>query len=167
MKARRIVTIVLFLFTFASQGLANEWETGGQTKDSMPFRGNWTYNYLIQDDYGNTTRRVNTVLAGTNTNSSGVKEVVLTGDVMLRHSVFVGLSNGNKPTTLIIKNGTDKEINFWDDLDNPNDGFGADQFMVLFSVWEGCTLIIDGDPDGNGKGKIKFGGNQWIITPKF
>ena len=159
MKAKRIVTIVLFLFTFASQGLANDWETGGQTKNSMPSSGDWTYNYLIQDGSGNTTRRVNTVLAGANTNSSGVKEVVLTGDVMLRHSVFVGLSNGNVPSTLIIKNGTDKEINFWDDLDNPNDGFGADQFMVLFSVWEGCTLIIDGDPDGNGKGKIKFGGN--------
>lgn len=159
MKARRIVTIVLFLFTFASQGLANDWVTGGQTKNSMPSLGDWTYNYLIQDGSGNTTRRVNTVLAGANTNSSGVKEVVLTGDVMLRHSVFVGLSNGNNPTTLIIKNGTDDEINFWDDLDNPNDGFGADQFMVMFSVWEGCTLIIDGDPDGNGKGKIKFGGN--------
>ena len=159
MKAKRIVTIVLFLFTFASQGFANDWETGGQTKNSMPSSGDWTYNYLIQDGSGNTTRRVNTVLSGANTNSSGVKEVVLTGDVMLRHSVFVGLSNGNNPTTLIIKNGTDKEINFWDDLDNPNDGFGADQFMVMFSVWEGCTLIIDGDPDGNGKGKIKFGGN--------
>ena len=159
MKARRIVTIVLFLFTFASQGFANDWETGGQTKNSMPSLGDWTYNYLIQDGSGNTTRRVNTVLAGANTNSSGVKEVVLTGDVMLRHSVFVGLSNGNVPSTLIIKNGTDDEINFWDDLDNPNDGFGADNFMVLFSVWEGCTLIIDGDPDGNGKGKIKFGGN--------
>lgn len=159
MKARRIVTIVLFLFTFASQVFANDWETGGQTKNSMPSSGDWTYNYLIQDGSGNTTRRVNTVLAGANTNSSGVKEVVLTGDVMLRHSVFVGLSNGNVPSTLIIKNGTDNEINFWDDLDNPNDGFGADNFMVLFSVWEGCTLIIDGDPDGNGKGKIKFGGN--------
>ena len=89
MKARRIVTIVLFLFTFASQGLANDWETGGQTKNSMPSLGDWTYNYLIQDGSGNTTRRVNTVLAGANTNSSGVKEVVLTGDVMLRHSVFV------------------------------------------------------------------------------
>ena len=137
MKARRIVTIVLFLFTFASQVFANEWVQNGQTKNSMPSSGNWTYNYLIQDGSGNTTRRVNTVLAGANTNSSGVKEVVLTGDVMLRHSVFVGLSNGNKPTTLIIKNGTDDEINFWDDLDNPNDGFVADEYMVLFAVWEG------------------------------
>lgn len=159
MKARRIVTIVLFLFTFASQGLANVWETGGQTKNSMPSSGNWTYNYLIQDGSGNTTRRVNAVLSGANA-PDGVKEVILTGDVMLRHSVFVGLStNDNKPTTLIIKNGTDKVINFWDDLDNPNDGFGADEYMVMFSVWEGCTLIIDGDPDGNGEGKIKFGGN--------
>ena len=159
MRFNRITAILLLLSFSAVRAFANDWETGGQTKNSMPSSGNWTYNYLIQDGSGNTTRRVNTVLAGTNTNSSGVKEVVLTGDVMLRHSVFVGLSNGNKPTTLIIKNGTDKEINFWDDLDNPNDGFGADQFMVLFSVWEGCTLIIDGDPDGNGKGKIKFGGN--------
>lgn len=159
MRFNRITAILLLLSFSGVRAFANDWETGGQTKNSMPSSGNWTYNYLIQDGSGNTTRRVNTVLAGTNTNSSGVKEVVLTGDVMLRHSVFVGLSNGNKPTTLIIKNGTDKEINFWDDLDNPNDGFGADQFMVLFSVWEGCTLIIDGDPDGNGKGKIKFGGN--------
>lgn len=159
MRFNRITAILLLLSFSAVRAFANDWETGGQTKNSMPSSGNWTYNYLIQDGSGNTTRRVNTVLAGTNTNSSGVKEVVLTGDVMLRHSVFVGLSNGNKPTTLIIKNGTDKEINFWDDLDNPNDGFGADQFMVLFSVWEGCTLIIDGDPDGNGKGKFKFGGN--------
>lgn len=159
MRFNRITAILLLLSFSAVRAFANDWETGGQTKNSMPSSGNWTYNYLIQDGSGNTTRRVNTVLAGTNTNSSGVKEVVLKGDVMLRHSVFVGLSNGNKPTTLIIKNGTDKEINFWDDLDNPNDGFGADQFMVLFSVWEGCTLIIDGDPDGNGKGKIKFGGN--------
>lgn len=159
MRFNRITAILLLLSFSAVRAFANVWETGGQTKNSMPSSGNWTYNYLIQDGSGNTTRRVNTVLAGANTNSSGVKEVVLTGDVMLRHSVFVGLSNDNKPTTLIIKNGTDKVINFWDDLDNPNDGFGADQFMVLFSVWEGCTLIIDGDPDGNGKGKIKFGGN--------
>ena len=158
MKARRIVTIVLFLFTFASQVFANEWVTDSQTKNSMPQSGNWTYNYLIKSG-DKTTRLVNAVLSGVNTNSSGVKVVELTGDVMLRHSVFVGLSNGNNPTTLIIKNGTDDEINFWDDLDNPDDGFGADQFMVMFSVWEGCTLIIDGDPDGNGKGKIKFGGN--------
>ena len=157
MKARRIVTIVLFLFTFASQVFANDWED--KAKNSMPSEGNWTYNYLIQDGSGNTTRRVNAVLSGANA-PGGVKEVVLTKDVMLRHSVFVGLStNDNLPTTLIIKNGTDDEINFWDDLDKPNDGFAADNFMVLFSVWEGCTLIIDGDPDGNGKGKIKFGGN--------
>ena len=161
MKAKRIVTIVLILFTFASQVFANEWESEGQTKNSMPSSGNWTYNYLIKSGT-NVTRRVNAVLSGANTNPSGVKEVVLTGDVMLRHSVFVGLStDDNKPTTLIIKNGTDDEINFWDDLDKPNDGdnFPADNFMVLFSVWEGCTLIIDGDPDRNGKGKIKFGGN--------
>lgn len=157
MKARRIVTIVLFLFTFASQVFANDWED--KAKNSMPSEGNWTYNYLIQDGSGNTTRRVNAVLSGANA-PGGVKEVVLTKDVMLRHSVFVGLStNDNLPTTLIIKNGTDDEINFWDDLDKPNDGFAADNFMVLFSIWEGCTLIIDGDPDGNGKGKIKFGGN--------
>lgn len=159
MRFNRIAAILLCLSFSSVSAFANDWESGGQTKNSMPSSGNWTYNYLIQDDSGNTTRRVNTVLAGANTNSSGVKEVVLTGDVMLRHSVFVGLSNGNTPTTLIIKNGTDNVINFWDDLDNPNDGFGADQFMVMFSVWEGCTLIIDGDPDGNGKGKIIFGGN--------
>lgn len=160
MRFNRIAAILLLLSFSTVRAFANDWETGGQTKNSMPSSGNWTYNYLIQDGSGNTTRRVNAVLSGANTNSSGVKEVVLTGDVMLRHSVFVGLStNNNLPTTLIIKNGTDNEINFWDDLDNPNDGFGADQFMVLFSVWEGCTLIIDGDPDGNGKGKIKFGGN--------
>lgn len=161
MKARRIITIVLFLFTFASQVFANDWVTGGQTKISMPSKGDWTYNYLIQDGSGNTTRRVNAVLSGANA-PGGVKEVILDGDVCLRHSVFVGLStNNNLPTTLIIKNGTDDVINFWDDLDDwdkRNDG-GADPYMVLFSVWEGCTLIIDGDPDGNGKGKIKFGGN--------
>lgn len=158
MRFNRITAILLLLSFSAVRAFANDWETGGQTKISMPQKGNWTYNYLIQDGSGNTTRRVNAVLSGANA-PDGVKVVELKGDVMLRHSVFVGLSNGNKPTTLIIKNGTDDEINFWDDLDNPNDGFGADQFMVLFSVWEGCTLIIDGDPDGNGKGKIKFGGN--------
>lgn len=124
----------------------------------MPASGDWTYNYLIQDGSGNTTRRVNAVVDGGNT--TGTKTVTLTGSIMLRHSVFVGLSSvGSKPTTLIIKNGTDNDIYIWDDLDNPNDGFGADQFMTMFSVWEGCTLIIDGDPNNNGKGKIIFGGN--------
>lgn len=155
MRFNRIAAILLFLSFSAVRAFANDWVD--KNKNSMPSSGDWTYNYLVVSD---TTRRVNAVLSGANTASNGVKEVVLTGDVMLRHSVFVGLStNDNKPTTLIIKNGTDKEINFWDDLDNPNDGFKADRFMVLFSVWEGCTLIIDGDPDGNGKGKIKFGGN--------
>ena len=160
MRFNRITAILLLLSFSAVRAFANDWETGGQTKNSMPSSGNWTYNYLIQDGSGNTTRRVNTVLAGANTNPSGVKEVVLTGDVMLRHSVFVGLSSvGSKPTTLIIENDTDDDIYIWDDLDNPLDGFCADRFMTMFSVWKGCTLKIDGDPDGDGKGKIIFGGN--------
>ncbi|MGM9752929.1 MAG: hypothetical protein ACI3ZK_02600 [Candidatus Cryptobacteroides sp.] len=161
MRIKRIATILLCFLAGTAQIYANDWRPDFQNYDYMPSSGNWTYNYLIQDDYGTTTRLVNTVLAGVNTDSNGVREVILTGDVCLRHSVFVGISTvSNVPTTLIIKNGTDNVINFWDDLDNPNDDFGADNFMVLFSVWEGCTLIIDGDPDGNGKGKIVFGGNN-------
>ena len=159
MRFNRITAILLLLSFSAVRAFANDWETGGQTKNSMPSSGNWTYNYLIQDGSGNTTRRVNAVLSGANA-PDGVKVVELKGDVMLRHSVFVGLSSvGSKPTTLIIENDTDDDIYIWDDLDNPLDGFGADRFMTMFSVWEGCTLKIDGDPDGDGKGKIIFGGN--------
>ena len=159
MNIRRIVSVILCFFALLSGARANDWETGGQTKNSMPSSGNWTYNYLIQNGSNPPTRRINAVLAGANTGSDGVKVVTLTGDVMLRHSVFVGLSTGSSTTTLKIVNGTDNDLHFWDDLDNPNDGFGADSFMTMFSVWEGCTLIIDGDPDNNGKGKIIFGGN--------
>lgn len=159
MRIKRIASILLCFLACTAH--ANDWRQNFQNYDYMPSSGDWTYNYLIQDDYGTTLRHVNTVLAGVNTNSDGVRKVVLTGDVCLRHSVFVGVSTtSNKPTTLIIENGTDNVINFWDDLDNPNDGLGADPFMVLFSVWEGCTLIIDGDPDNDGKGKIVFGGNN-------
>lgn len=158
MRFNRIAAILLLLFFSAVRAFANDWETEGQTKNSMPSSGNWTYNYLIQDGSGKTTRRVNAVVDGGNT--TGAKTVKLTGSIMLRHSVFVGLSSvGSKPTTLIIENDTDDDIYIWDDLDNPLDGFGADRFMTMFSVWEGCTLKIDGDPDGDGKGKIIFGGN--------
>lgn len=158
MRFNRITAILLLLSFSAVRAFANDWETGGQTKNSMPSSGNWTYNYLIQDGSGKTTRRVNAVVDGGNT--TGAKTVKLTGSIMLRHSVFVGLSSvGSKPTTLIIENDTDDDIYIWDDLDNPLDGFGADRFMTMFSVWEGCTLKIDGDPDGDGKGKIIFGGN--------
>lgn len=157
MRLKRIAAFILCLSCCAVSAWGNVWETGGQTANTMPSSGDWTYNYLIQVG-GVTTRRVNAVLDGGNT--TGAKTVTLTGSIMLRHSVFVGLSSdGSKPTTLIIKNGTDNDIYIWDDLDNPNDGFGADQFMTMFSVWEGCTLKIDGDPDNNGKGKIIFGGN--------
>ncbi|MGM9790978.1 MAG: hypothetical protein ACI3Y4_01080 [Candidatus Cryptobacteroides sp.] len=157
MRLKRIATIILCMSCSAVSALGNDWETGGQTANTMPSSGDWTYNYLIQSG-GVTTRRVNAVLDGGNT--TGAKTVTLTGSIMLRHSVFVGLSSiGSKPTTLIINNGTDDDIYIWDDLDDPKDGFGADRFMTMFSVWEGCTLIIDGDPDNNGKGKIIFGGN--------
>lgn len=145
MRFNRITAILLLLSFSAVRAFANDWETGGQTKNSMPSSGNWTYNYLIQDGSGKTTRRVNAVVDGGNT--TGAKTVKLTGSIMLRHSVFVGLSSvGSKPTTLIIENDTDDDIYIWDDLDNPLDGFGADRFMTMFSVWEGCTLKIDGDP---------------------
>lgn len=157
MRLKRISALILCLSCCAVSAWGNVWETGGQTANTMPSSGNWTYNYLIQDG-GTTTRRVNAVLDGVNT--TGAKKVRLTGSIMLRHSVFVGLSSvGSKPTTLIIENGTDDDIYIWDDLDNPLDGFGADRFMTMFSVWEGCTLKIDGDPNNNGKGKIIFGGN--------
>lgn len=158
MRLKRIAALILCLSFCAVSAWGNVWETGGQTANTMPSSGNWTYNYLIQDGSGKTTRRVNAVVDGGNT--TGAKTVKLTGSIMLRHSVFVGLSSvGSKPTTLIIENDTDDDIYIWDDLDNPLDGFGADRFMTMFSVWEGCTLKIDGDPDGDGKGKIIFGGN--------
>ena len=157
MRLKRIAALILCLSCCAVSAWGNVWETGGQTANTMPSSGNWTYNYLIQDDYGTTTRRVNAVVNGGNT--TGTKTVTLTGSIMLRHSVFVGLSTGDAHTTLVIQNGTDNDLYIWDDLDNPLDGSGADPFMTMFSVWEGCTLKIDGDPDNNGKGKIIFGGN--------
>ena len=117
MRLKRIAALILCLSFCAVSAWGNVWETGGQTANTMPSEGNWTYNYLIQDGSGNTTRRVNAVLDGGNT--TGAKTVTLTGSIMLRHSVFVGLSSdGSKPTTLIIKNGTDNDIYIWDDLDN-------------------------------------------------
>lgn len=158
MRLKRIAALILCLSCCAVSAWGNIWDPEVQADATMPPSGDWTYNYLIQDGSGNTTRRVNAVLDGVNT--TGAKKVRLTGSIMLRRSVFVGLSSvGSKPTTLIIENGTDNDIYIWDDLDNPNDGYKEDQYRTMFSVWEGCTLKIDGDPDGNGKGKIIFGGN--------
>ena len=147
----KIRSVLLSLFTaFAATaiGAVNEWVD--KTGEKMPSSGNWTYNYLVNK--GETTeRRINAVLNGVNA-SGGVKTVQLTGDVYLRHSVFIGLSTSdNTPTTLVIENATDNDIHIWDDLDNSNDGSGADRFGVMFSVWENNTLIIKGDPDGNRK----------------
>ncbi|MGN1246917.1 MAG: hypothetical protein ACI4UN_09800, partial [Muribaculaceae bacterium] len=155
-KIRSVLFSVLTAFAATSIHAANEWTD--KTGEKMPSSGNWTYNYLVNKGES-TERRINAVLNGVNA-PGGVKTVRLTGDVCLRHSVFIGLSTpDNSPTTLVIENATDNDIHIWDDLDNPLDGSGADRFGVMFSVWENNTLIIKGDPDGNGKGRILIEGN--------
>ena len=132
----------------------------------MPGEGHWTYNHLIQQDGVNTSRWVNAVMQGVNTdldgsgNRTAKKTVKLTNTVIIERSVFVGLSTESSHTVLEIVNGTDNNIVIWNDLDRfYDDGHPADEFRVMFSVWEGCTLRIDGDPDNNGKGKIIIRGN--------
>lgn len=155
-KIRNVLFSVLTAFAATTIHAGNVWID--KTGDKMPSSGDWTYNYLVNQ--GETTeRRINAVLSGVNA-PGGTKTVRLTGDVCLRHSVFIGLSTSdNTPTTLVIENATDNDIHIWDDLDNSNDGSGADRFGVMFSVWENNTLIIKGDPDGNGKGRILIEGN--------
>lgn len=156
-KIRSVLLTLIAAFSAMTLNAAvNEWVY--TTGEQMPPTGDWTYNYLVSKGEEN-ERRVNAVLDGVNV-SGGVKTVRLTGDICIRHSVFIGLSTSdNTPTTLVIENATDNDIHIWDDLDNPNDGSGADRFGVMFSVWENNTLIIKGDPDGNGKGRILIEGN--------
>lgn len=155
-KFRSVLLTLISAFSAMSLNAGNVWVD--KTGNKMPSNGDWTYNYLVNQGES-TERRINAVLDGVNA-SGGVKTVRLTGDICIRHSVFIGLStNDNTPTTLVIENATDNDIHIWDDLDNPNDGSGADRFGVMFSVWENNTLIIKGDPDGNGKGRIMIEGN--------
>ena len=125
---------------------------------TFPSSGNWTYNHLIYtNDYTYVTRVVNRIASDT--------IIKLNGNVMMRHSVFIGDSNadadkGTGIGNVVIENDTDHEVYIWDDLDNPNDNWAkrnniqpgiaenaADPFMVMFSVWEGSSLTIRGKPN--------------------
>ena len=118
-------------------------------KTTFPSSGNWTYNHNIISG-GQVTRVVNRIAS----RDTGINDttITLTGNVMMRHSVFIGDSSSDidKKTNrcnVVIENGTDKEVYIWDDLDNPNDACAADNFMVMVSVWEGCSLTIKGKPN--------------------
>lgn len=155
---RIILTIISVLAFSGAYAVENKWETDCATKNTTPTSGSWTYNYTKNTDQAlENQRRVNCILAGTTPGFNGkTKTVKLTGDIMIRYSVFVGLDGGGEPTTLIIENGTDRQVTIWDDLDNNQDKYHADKFGTLFSVWDNCTLIIR----GGGKGKeIIIGGN--------
>ena len=151
-----ILALLSFSYSFAG---TNTWVTDYKTKNTTPTSGSWTYNYTQNTHLTdiNEQRRVNCILADESI-SGNTKTITLTGDIMIRYSVFVGssISSENKPTTLIIENGTNGQVRIWDDLDNNLDSYHADKFGTLFSVWNGCTLIIR----GGGKGKeIIIGGN--------
>ena len=113
-EIRNVLFSVLTAFAATTIHAGNVWID--KTGDKMPSSGDWTYNYLVNQ--GETTeRRINAVLSGVNA-PGGTKTVRLTGDVCLRHSVFIGLSTSdNTPTTLVIENATDNDIHIWDDLD--------------------------------------------------
>ena len=149
-----ILALLSFSYSFAG---TNTWEGDYATKNTTPTIGNWTFNYTQNTHLGvSEQRRVNCILAGKT--SGDTKTITLTGDICIRYSVFVGssISSENKPTTLIIENGTNGQVRIWDDLDNNLDSYHADKFGTLFSVWDNCTLIIR----GGGKGKeIIIGGN--------
>ncbi len=156
MKHLLFTILALLSFSYSFAGI-NKWEADYATKNTTPTSGSWTFNYTQNTDQPlSEQRRVNCILDGTT--SGTTKTIRLTGDIMIRYSVFVGspVSGDNKPTTLIIENGTNGPVHIWDDLDNNQDNYHADKFGTLFSVWDNCTLIIR----GGGKGKeIIIGGN--------
>ena len=157
---KHLLFTILALLSFSYSFADNKWEDDYAKKNTTPTSGSWTYNYTKNFDQASANqRRVNCILAGTTPGFNGTtKTVRLTGDIMIRYSVFVGLDGVDGPTTLIIENGTDRQITIWNDLDNNDspDKFHGDNFGTLFSVWENCKLIIR----GGGKGKeIIIGGN--------
>ena len=112
------------------------------TLPTFPSSGNWTSNFNIYQ--GQQLKRVVNRIASDAT-------IKLTGDVMMRHSVFIGDSDSNVKDNknicnVVIENDTDHQVMIWDDLDNPGDGWAADIYMTMFSVWEGCSLTIKGKP---------------------
>ncbi|MGM9846768.1 MAG: hypothetical protein ACI31F_02330 [Muribaculaceae bacterium] len=155
---KHLLFTILALLSFTYSFAANTWEKDYTTKNTTPTIGDWTFNYTQNTDKpASEHRRVNCILAD-NSISGDTKTITLTGDICIRYSVFVGspVSNENKPTTLIIENGTDHQINIWNDVDNNLDEYKPDMYGTLFSVWDNCTLIIR----GGGKGKeIIIGGN--------
>ena len=147
---KHLLFTILALLSFSYSFAGNTWVGDYATKNTTPTSGSWTYNYTQNTHLGiDDQRRVNCILDGKT--SGNTKTIRLTGDIMIRYSVFVGssLSGENKPTTLIIENGTNGQVRIWDDLDNNQDNYHADKFGTLFSVWDNCTLIIR----GGGKGK--------------
>lgn len=158
---RIILTIisVLAVLSALAQPYSNHWDENQLKTNTTPSSGDWTYNHITYRDQSdvNSDRRVNAILDGTSTpTGSNTKTVYLDGDMIcIRYPVFVGLSTGsNKPTVLEIINNTEHDITIWNDLDN--NGYKADWAGTMFSVWEGCTLRIKGNP----KGKIKIRGNS-------
>ena len=129
-------TLTLFISVFIC------FSTFGDSR-TCPSSGNWGYNHNIWSG-GQVVRVVNRIASDTT--------ITLTGDISLRHSVFIGDSNadadkGTGIGKVVIENGTDHQVMIWDDLDNPGDGWAADNAMVMFSVWEGSSLTIKGKPN--------------------
>ncbi|MGM9800432.1 MAG: hypothetical protein ACI30M_07095 [Muribaculaceae bacterium] len=157
---RIILTIisVLAVLSALAQPYSNHWDENQlNNTNTTPSSGDWTYNHITYRDSWdiNSDRRVNAILKGKNTTTgTNVRTVYLNGTIYMRYPVFVGLSTGsNTPTVLEIINNTEQDITIWNDLDN--NGYKADWAGTMFSVWEGCTLKIKGNP----KGKIIIRGN--------
>lgn len=147
----------LAVLSALAQPYSNYWDENQLKTNTTPSSGDWTYNHITYRDPSNknSDRRVNAILKGKNTTTgTNVRTVYLNGTIYIRYPVFVGLSTGsNTPTVLEIINNTEQDITIWNDLDN--NGYKADWAGTMFSVWEGCTLRIKGNP----KGKIIIRGN--------